>query len=108
LRICDHEANAKFIALLTRKSVLAGKQTAASEDSLVRQCREAENRNYESLVLYLTFNGLAVHNTKYGSSADSGYCTTQRSAVNPLIVPYRELEPFMIPGPLSAELLRLR
>ncbi|MBV8193808.1 MAG: hypothetical protein JO339_41770 [Alphaproteobacteria bacterium] len=108
LRVCDHEANAKFVALLTHKSVLVGKQTAASKDPRVRRCREAENRGYEDLVLYLTFNGLAVHTTTFGSTADNSYCSLQRSLANPLIIPYRELEAFMIPGPLTDELLRQR
>jgi hypothetical protein len=86
---------------------LVGKQTAASKDARVRQCSEMESRGYESLVLYLTFKGLAVHNTEYGSSADRGYCTVRRSPVNPLILPYRDLKSFVIPSPLSDELLKL-
>jgi hypothetical protein len=49
---------------------------------------------------------LAVHNTEYRPNSSRSYCTLLRSPVNPVIIPYRELEPFMIPGAWRDELLK--
>jgi hypothetical protein len=57
-------------------------------------------REDQEYVLYLTFAGLAVH------VADD-YCPDARRPDNPVIVPYRRLEPFMLPGPWRDELLSL-
>jgi hypothetical protein len=57
-------------------------------------------REDQEYVLYLTFAGLAVH------VADD-YCPDARRPDNPIIVPYRRLESFMLPGPWRDELLKL-
>jgi hypothetical protein len=59
-------------------------------------------------VLYLTDRGLAVHNTEFGFIPARDNCALERSTVSPLILPYRELKPFMSPGPWRDELLRAR
>jgi len=112
VRVCTAEAYERFVALLKRRAVLAAEQAAASKDPLVRLCGETPDHGNiakdQEIVLYLTFKGLAVHNTEYSPSASRGACTLTRSAVNPVILPYRELEPFMVPGPWRDELLKLK
>jgi hypothetical protein len=111
LRVCDRPAYLKFIRLLTRKATLIAERLAKSKDPVVQECSEGDGPHIgedQEIVLYLTFRGLAVHNTEYWPNSSRSYCTLQRSPVNPVILPYRELEPFMIPGAWRDELLGLR
>jgi len=110
LRVCDQETHLKFIQLLTRRANLIAEQVVKSRDPVVRECNEKAGpfiRGDQEIVLYLTFRGLAVHNTEYWPNSSRSYCTLQRSPVNPVVLPYRELEPFMIPGAWRDELLAL-
>jgi hypothetical protein len=110
LQVCDRETYLKFIRLLTTKAALVAEQTAGSKDSLVAWCNENDGPfigQDQEIVLYLTFKGLAVHNTEYWPNSSRSYCPLERSLVNPVILPYRELEPFMIPGAWRDELLKL-
>ena len=112
LRVCDREAYEKFVELLKRRALLATERAASSKDPTVRICGEKPDQGNiakdQEIVLYLTFRGLAVHNTEYWPNASRSYCTLARSPVNPIILPYRELEPFMVPGPWRDELLKLK
>jgi hypothetical protein len=110
LWVCDRESYLKFVELLTAKAARVAEQTAGSKDPAVEWCSEKAGPfigEDQEIVLYLTFNGLAVHNTEYRPNAARSYCTLQRSQVNPVILPYRELQPFMIPGAWRDELLKL-
>jgi hypothetical protein len=112
LRVCNGEAYEKFVELLKRRAVLVAEQAAGSKDPVVRACSEKPNVEQhidkdQEIVLYLTFKGLAVHNMEYWPNSSRSTCTLTRSPVNPVILPYRELDPFMIPGPWRDELLRL-
>ena len=110
LRVCDRPAYIEFIQLLKRRANLIAEQVAKSRDPVVRECSEMAGPfigEDQEIVLYLTFTGLAVHNTEYRPNAIRSTCTLARSPVNPVILPYRELEPFMIPGAWRDELLRL-
>jgi hypothetical protein len=113
LRVCNRQAYEKFVELLKRRAILVAEQAAGSKDPVVRACSEKPNVEQhidkdQEIVLYLTFKGLAVHNTEYWPNASRSYCTLARSPVNPVILPYRELEPFMVPGPWRDELLKLK
>jgi hypothetical protein len=59
------------------------------------------------MVLYLTFAGLAVQFTFFFPESDMGGCALFRTVLNPVIVPYRELQTFMHPGAWRDELLAL-
>jgi hypothetical protein len=112
LRVCNGEAYEKFVELLKRRAVLVAEQAAGSKDPVVRACSEKPNVEQhidkdQEIVLYLTFKGLAVHNMEYWPNSSRSTCTLTRSPVNPVILPCRELDPFMIPGPWRDELLRL-
>ena len=111
LQVCDTETYLSFVRLLTAKAALVAEQTAGSKDPLAARCSEKAGRvvgPHQEIVLYLTFGGLAVHNTEFeefGLRRDD--CTLERSPVNPIILPYSELKPFMIPGAWRDELLKL-
>ena len=113
LRVCNRQAYEKFVELLKRRAILVAEQAAGSKDPVVRACSEKPNVEQhidkdQEIVPYLTFKGLAVHNTEYWPNASRSYCTLARSPVNPVILPYWELEPFMVPGPWRDELLKLK
>jgi hypothetical protein len=101
LQLCDTETYLSFVRLLTAKAALVAEQTAGSKNRLAASCGEKAGRvvaPHQEIVLYLTFGGLAVHNTEYEFIPRRDDRTLERSPVNPIILPYRELEPFMIPG----------
>jgi len=111
LRVCDWDTYLKFVDLLQAQAALVAKRTAGITDSTAAWCSEKAGRfidKYQEIALYPTFSGLAVHNTAFRPKLRNSDCVLKRSAVNPVIIPYRELEPFMIPGPWRDELLRLK
>jgi hypothetical protein len=55
----------------------------------------------------LTSAGLALHDFLHNWPSMSRLkCLSGRDEDDPVIIPYRELEPFMKPGPLRDELLK--
>ena len=110
LRVCDWDTYLKFVRLLKAQAARLAEKTAGSKNSLAAWCSEKAGPfidRYQEIVLYLTFKGLAVHNTDYRPRPRGSDCTLKRSPVNPVILPYRELEPFMIPGAWRDELLKI-
>lgn len=107
LEVCDPEALTKFLALWAERVGAALKAAAHGTDPYAEYCAEAM-KPYDAgrwLALYLTPSGLAVHNDRF--SPHLAYdCMLERSAVNPVIIPYRDLEPFMKPGRWRDELLK--
>ena len=109
LAVCDRDVYVRFVDIVEAKGQLLAKQTAKSRDQRVVQCSERAGPfigKDQDIVLYLTVAGLAVHNTSFWPNASQSYCPLERSPVNPVIIPYRELLPFMKPGPMRDELLR--
>jgi hypothetical protein len=113
LRVCDVPTYKKFTELLEAKADEQARRALGSEQENVKHClwhyigdKKTVGENDE-LVLYLTFSGLAVHTTTFWPNSDLGQCVLSRSPLNPVIIPYRELEPFMTPGPWRDELLAL-
>jgi hypothetical protein len=111
LRVCDVPTYKKFVELLESKAEEQARHVIGSQQEDVRHClwhyigdKKTIGENDE-LILYLTFSGLAVHTTTFWPNSDRGQCVLSRSPLNPIIIPYRELEPFMTPGPLRDELL---
>ncbi|MGQ0580899.1 MAG: hypothetical protein ACT4O6_03120 [Reyranella sp.] len=58
--------------------------------------------------LYLTDAGLAIHSVRSVSNGENQCVDDIHNPFNPVIIPYRKLEPLMQPGPLRDELLRQR
>jgi len=107
LDVCDDKNYETFMAMWTTKEQHALDVAAQSPDPYVDVCKEylgPLDRSDRPIILYLTPGGLAVHNTFYDANI-AHRCALKRSAINPVIIPYRELEPFMKPGPWRDELL---
>ena len=108
MEICDQESLERFEALVQAADDRAKSATASTKDPLVQQCRKAPLEYEQGYVVYLAETGLAVHLLYFWVIADIGTCTLTLTARNPVIVPYRELEPLMKPGPLRKELLKVK
>lgn len=113
LKVCDVATYKKFVELLEAKAEEQARRLLGSQQEDVKHClrhyigdKKTIGENDE-LVLYLTFSGLAVHTTTFWPNSDRGQCVLSRSPLNPVIIPYRELEPFVTPGPWRDELLGL-
>ena len=111
LEVCDTESITAFVALYNKHLELATKTAAFRRDPYAEYCKEELvplallGPAGWYLDVYLTTRGLAVHLSEFSSHAGRN-CLRQASAVIPVIIPYRELEPFMQPGPLRDELLQ--
>lgn len=94
LNLCSQEYYRKFIALV--------KARAPAGASPVHRCPQDREHPYidenERFILYLTFQGLAVQPV-------SALCPVRGAPPNAVIVPYRDLEPFMPPSRWRDELL---
>ena len=108
LEICDQTSLERFEVLVQAADDRAKAATASSKDPLVQQCRKAPLEYEQDYVVYLAEAGLAVHLLYFWVIAEVGTCTLTLTARNPLIVPYRDLEPLMKPGSLREELLKLK
>lgn len=121
LDVCEEDVYRKFRELVLNHAVRAAKNADPQRDVHVEACLhhyikyrpdvyfgEHEDIQYnEDMVLYLTFAGLAVHFTFFFPESDMGGCALFRTVLNPVIVPYRELQTFMRPGAWRDELLAL-
>ena len=113
LRVCDEKSYDKFVQLLQLYAKKAARAVRNSNDPYITNCideylgDEIHIGRDEPLVIFLTFDGLAVLTTEFHTNVRRGVCTAKRFALNPLIIPYAELKPFMIEGPWRDELLAL-
>lgn len=108
IEACDLPSYDKIIAMLVTRATRVADAEMKSHDPNVARCAESTKRSIGSdqeIQLYLTFDGLAIYNTEFQPTADLAFCALRLSAVNPVVIPYRDLEPFMTPGPLKDELL---
>ncbi len=106
LQLCDPASYRAFIALVKEiDDKRSARHLPPSESDRTKGCVESIDqpviREEQEYILYLTFAGLAVQAT--GSE-----CAVTRTPDNPVIIPYRRLESFMLPGPWRDELLNLR
>lgn len=105
LDLCDTARYHDFIALVRSIDARNGRRHITwSEPNKMLGCVESPDqpvfREDQEYVVYLTFAGLAVQ-------AAGDDCPIKPTPDNPVIVPYRELAPFMTPGPWRDELLAL-
>ncbi len=112
LKVCDGDSLRDFIRILREHAKKAAAGASDDRHPFVTQCIE-NFRNptgideSSRLRLYLTFKGLAVQVAfDHLSNADNSACTFAHTALNPIIIPYVELEPFMQPGPWRDEFLK--
>ncbi len=108
LDVCSDAAYGSFTALWEDK-VLRGIQLAqARGDKLSQQCAESMGPlrpKGRRMALYLTPAGLGVFNQDWKGNSPKECAVRDNLTVNPVILTYRDLEPFMKPGPWRDELL---
>lgn len=110
LDVCDDETYDRFIALWAAKVRVAMAAARAHGDNLSVRCGESmepvDTKEDRRLALYLTPAGLAVFNVYWWRPNSAKFCAFYDNiTVNPIIIPYRELEPFMKPGPWRDDVL---
>jgi hypothetical protein len=111
LDVCDDEIYDRFIALWAGKVRHAIAAARARDDELSVQCGESMEEvdwteGGRRLGLYLTPAGVAVFNVHWWRPNSAKFCAFYDNiTVNPIIIPYRELEPFMKPGPWRDDVL---
>jgi hypothetical protein len=111
LDLCDDESVEQFGAIWTNRVDAAVRKAQDRGDELSNYCAESMrqlNRDRISpswIQLYLTSGGLAVFN-RHWSPNSAKFCAFYDITVNPVVIPYSELKPFMKPGPLRDELLK--
>jgi hypothetical protein len=108
LDVCQDEAYRTFMTLWQEKLRHAIEMARTRKNRLSEQCGEQMRPlrpKGRRMALYLTPTGLAVFNLDWIPNLTE-YCAFKKITVNPVILPYRELEPFMKPGPWRDELLK--
>ncbi len=108
LNVCQDEAYQSFMALWQDKLRQAIEMARARGDKLSEQCGDHMGPlrpKGRRMALYLTPAGLAVFNLDWIPNSTE-YCAFRKISVNPIVLPFRELEPFMKPGPWRDELLK--
>jgi hypothetical protein len=114
LQVCTPAAYREFKRLFVAYAEQAARHHQKSRDVYVQDCighYVGDLKNIDDdheYVVYLTFAGLAVQNATSGLGVDRTACTMYQSSLNPVIIPYRDLEPLMMPSPWRDELLALR
>lgn len=106
LEICDLDSLKRFNAVAEAANDRIRAATADSKDPLIKGCQGTGIGDGHEVVVYLAVGGLAVHLTQFWPDAATRSCPLTLTARNPLIVPYRDLEPLMKPGSLREELLK--
>ena len=104
LKFCDEPSLDAFRNFIHDRAKPALAAAASSKDPFIKRCRKPYLAIDQRFVFFLTPGGLAVHATEFWANALSD-CALRRSFVSTFVIPYRELEPFMQPGPLRDELL---
>ena len=109
LDVCDEEAYKRFMTLWSDKVRQAIDKARIRGDGTSEQCGESMGsleKERRGLAFYLTPVGVAVFNKDWIPNI-AKYCAFYDNiTVNPIILTYQELEPFMKPGPWRDDVLR--
>jgi hypothetical protein len=103
LEVCGDSAYESFKALWgdkLRQAVAKARAQGADLSEAASEIPETLKRYDERIALYLTPTGLAVVDKTW-----IGPRAFKNVMVNPVILPYRDLEPFMKPGPWRSDML---
>ncbi len=107
LEVCDFETAERFYALWDDNMAAAAQKAEDTGDNQSLACLKAmEDRPHprKEVSIVLTSTGLAAYHTSYFVEWMQN-CVLRRNILNPTIIPYRELESLMKPGPLKDDLL---
>ena len=99
LEICDKASLERFLALVEAADVRTAPAERYVDKTTLKECEGFSINEDQIVVVYLAVDGLAVHLTEFWPNAARRSCPLELRARNPLIVPYRDLEPLMKPGP---------
>jgi hypothetical protein len=105
IAICSDDEQLAFHALWEKHAVVARARAEAQQQALCRPDPADDRPDNRFFTLHLAPGGLAVF-TAYIWPHYLRQCMLEKSADNPVIIPWRELEPFLKPGPWRDELLR--
>ncbi len=109
LDVCSDEAYRRFMTLWLGKVRNAIAKARIRGDGRSEQCGESMEpleKEGRRLALYLTAPGVAVFNQDWWPNS-AKYCTFYDDlTVNPIVLTYQELEPFMRPGPWRDDILK--
>jgi hypothetical protein len=108
LDVCQDEAYQSFMALWQDRLRQAIETARERGDKVSEQCGNHMGPlrpKGRRMALYLTPAGLAVFNLDWIPNSTE-YCAFKKISVNPIVLPFRELEPFMKPGHWRDELLK--
>jgi hypothetical protein len=113
LRICDQTRYDAFKRVYEDHAKRTVEREYHSAESWVKDCAtyyaDSENDGDQEILLYLTMGGLAVQRMSFRSAPEAmKYACPSRSAINPTIIPYRDIAFLMESGPWRDELLALR
>jgi hypothetical protein len=100
LEVCGDDAYKSFIVLWASKVRQAIEKARSSGDDLSEYCGESMEpliRESRVMSFYLTPVGVAVFNGEWFPRI-AKHCAFKKITVNPIVLSYRELEPFMRPG----------
>lgn len=105
LQFCDRATYRQFIAVVKEIADRTARHLPPPKGTALDRCEPSPDRplidEKREYLLYLTFEGLAVQ-------VSAKECPIRRTIDNPVIVPHRQLAPFITPGPLWDELRALR
>jgi hypothetical protein len=109
LDVCDDEAYGRFLTLWADKVRRAVDKARASGDGVSEQCGESMEplaRKRRELAFYLTPTGVSVFNEDWFPNMAKFCAFYDDITVNPIVLTYQELAPFMKAGPWRDDVLR--
>lgn len=104
LEVCTFEARAEFDKIWSSKIEPIEKAAALAPDNCERRMGVQDSPS--GISMYLKDDGLAMYDYSRLAGVPKICLDAKKSLIGPVVIPYRELEPFMKPGPWRDELLK--
>ena len=107
LDVCTPEAKARFMEIRASRIEAIKNTIEFAQDPYDGDCGNEMGPidTLHDISLHLTGAGLAVYDSAFLPGWPK-HCLDNKSLINPVVIPYRDLEPFMKPGPWRDELLK--
>jgi hypothetical protein len=104
LEVCTFEAWAEFSRIWSRKIEPIEKAAALAPDNCERRMGTLDSPS--EISMYFRDDGLAMYDYSRLAGLPKICLDAKKSLIGPVVIPYRELEPFMKLGPWRDELLK--
>jgi hypothetical protein len=104
MEVCTFEAKAKFDKIWLNKIESVERAAELAPDNCERQMGTQDSPS--EISMYLRDDGLAMYDYSRLVGLPKICLDAEKSLIGPVVIPYRELEPFMKPGPWRDELLK--